>query len=190
MWTLALLAACAGHAEPAGPAELQAEGVVLSLPDGTELAAESASIGPEGKGTAETVLARDGSLEIQAPHTEWDLKTRTARMSGGVVAKRGDVVLRCAEMTVLFSGRGRVERVVANGDVRIAHGHRRGQAGHAVLTTKDGRIVLTRSPVLVDGANRMSGAKIVLHMDEDKVICEQCRVRIAPEAVATGAEPQ
>lgn len=190
MWTLALLVACAGHAEPVGPADLQAEGVVLSLSDGTELAAESISIGPEGKGTAETVKARDGSLEIQAPRTEWDLKTRTAHLSGGVVAKRGDVVLRCAEMTVLFSGPGRVERAVATGDVRIVHGDRRGHAGHAVLTTEDGRIVLTSKPVLVDGANRMSGAKIVLQMDEDKVICDQCQVRIAPEAVAPGVGSQ
>jgi len=186
MWGLALLSACAGHADPAPPAKLEVEGVVLTLSDETEITAEQGTVAPSGDGTAKAVVAKDGALEIQAPHTQWNLKSRTAVLSGGVVAKRGPVVLRCAEMTVVFSKPGRVKQATATGDVRIEHGDREGTATRAVLTTEDGTIVLTGNPVLTDGANRMSGTRIVLYMDADKVVCDACRMRIAAEAMAPG----
>ncbi len=183
---LALLLACAGHADPVDAKLLEAEGVVLALSGGAELSAVLAQVDETGDGRALDVVAKDGALEIQAPRTEWDLRSRTAVLTGGVVARRGPVTLRCAQMVVVFSEPGRVERATATGQVRIAHGDRRGTADRAVLTTVDGRIALTGSPVLTDGANQMSGERIVLHMDADKVVCEGCRMRIAPSAVKPG----
>ncbi len=183
MLGLALLLACAGHADPAGPEVLQAEGVTLTLSGGSQVSAGVAQLDSSGSGQALDVVATDGALEIRAPRTEWDLRSRTAVLTGGVVAKRGPVELRCSKMVVVFSGPGRVERATATGKVQIRHGARTGTAETAVLTTADGRIELTGSPVLTDGANQMSGERIVLHMDADKVVCDGCRMMIAPGAV-------
>jgi len=186
MLPLALLLACAGHADPAIPAQLEVEGVVVTLSDESQLSAEKAAVGDDGKVKAAAVVAKDGSLEIHAPQTEWDLKTRTATLTGGVRATRGAVVLQCAQMVVNFSSPGRVATATATGDVRVSHGARRGTADRAVLSTADGQIVLTGSPALVDGANQMRGSKIVLHMDAEKVRCDDCRLQIAPDAVRPG----
>jgi lipopolysaccharide export system protein LptA len=180
-----LLMACAGHADPPEQApKLQVQGAVVTLPDGSELSAEAATLSSEGLIEATGVKGREGTLEIEAPITSWDLKNRTASLSGGVVARRGPVRVQCAEMVVTLSGPGRVEQAVAKGDVRITHGKRVGRSRSALLSTADGRIVLTGSPVLRDGANQMTGSRIVLFLDEERVVCDDCRLQIDPEAVA------
>jgi len=187
MLFLALFVACVGHADPPEEPGMVATGVALELADGREISAAVAQVAPGGDGVARDVVAKDGALEIEAPHTEWDLRSRTAILSGGVTARRGPVVLECTKMEVNFSSPGRVERAIALGAVRVRHGERSGRAERAVLTTVDGRITLTGSPVLADGANQMSGDRIVLHMDEDKVLCDGCRMTIASDAVTPGA---
>jgi len=183
MMALALMLACAGHADPVSAEDLEVKGGQLTLADGTAVQVESGKVSLDGRGTAENVVAKDGALQITAPRTEWDLKSRTAILSGGVVAQRGAVELRCETMEVDFSSPGRVQRVTAVGQVRIHHGDRRGASAKAVLTTADGTIVLTGTPTLSDGANQMSGERIVLHMDADRVICDECRMVIDPSAV-------
>ena len=186
MVLLALAIACAGHADPVSPGQLEVEGATVTLSDETSVAVQRGVLAQDATVRAEQVVAKDGDLEIRAPRTEWDLKTRTATLSGGVTARRGVVDIRCAQMVVTFSSPGRVSSAVATGDVRITHGQRSGTGTKAVLSTSDGTIVLTGKPTLKDGSNRMAGTQITLHMDADKVTCDDCRLQIASGAVTPG----
>ena len=187
MLLLAMALACAGHADPVAPGQLEVEGAVLSLSDGATVSVKRGTLDKETTVRAEDVVAKDGDLEIRAPRTEWDLKSRTAKLSGGVTARRGVVDIRCSEMVVTFSAPGRVSTATATGSVRITHGDRAGTATKAVLSTVDGTIVLTGRPTLRDGANQMAGTQITLHMDADKITCDDCRLQIASSAVTPGS---
>jgi len=125
-------------------------------------------------------------LVIASHRSTWSLRDGTMVFEGEVEATRGEVVLGCDRLEVRYRDE-RVEEAVASGEVRVRRGEREARSARAVLTTADGRVVLEGDPVLRDGARRLTGERIVLFLDDERVECERCRVEIAPEATAAEA---
>ena len=99
-----LLLACV--AEPPLPAEhrVQLEDVRLEVADQLVIHAAQATVEDDGAVQATVVQASLAGkavadevapppLEIDAPRSEWDMRTRTIRFTGGVTAVRGEVTL-------------------------------------------------------------------------------------------------
>lgn len=152
------------------------------------LLADRASLDEAGRGQASGVRARVESparppLVIEAPDSTWDLRTRTVRFSGGVRAWRGEVLLECEELQVVYAGPDEVESALALGDVRLRHGGRAAQGERAELLARDGSLVLTGSPRLQDGANELVGRAITFYLDDDRVRCQDCRLSIQGSAL-------
>lgn len=135
--------------------------------------------GGEGAGQVRTRPA----LEVEAPSSDWDLRTGTVRFSGGVVATRGLVQLTCAELEVVYADADRIDTAVASGDVLVVRGERRASGDQAVLTAGDGSLALTGSPSVTDGPNTLTGSRIVLYLDDERVLCDDCRLVVAGSAI-------
>jgi lipopolysaccharide export system protein LptA len=111
------------------------------------------------------------SLPITVKSNEMtaDNKGKTAIFSGKVVAKQGDITIFSDKLVVGYADKnGEVEKVEALGNVRIVQLNRTGYADQAVYDSRNGRIVLTGTPHVVQGGDSISGKVITYYVDDDK----------------------
>ena len=191
MFALALLVACAAAPAP-GAAGLVVEQAVLTADDGTTLHLDQATLDRDGKGQGQGVSATTPGrppLQIDAPLSDWDLKGRSARFTGGVTVTRGDVTLTCDTLSVQFASANRVQEATAEGSVVVTQGGRRATGSRAQLNADSGEIALTGEPRISEGSNTMSGQRITLWLDDDRVRCDQCRLVVDGDAIAPRGAP-
>ena len=110
-------------------------------------------------------------VEITADQMEADDVAKTVVFIGHAVAKQGDVTINGDRLTIFYTDKGGdVDRIVAEGDVRIVQGARVATGGKAEYFRSDERIVLTDSPKVVEGANSVQGHEIVLYLKENRSV--------------------
>lgn len=91
--------------------------------------------------------------------------------SGNVVVTRPDMTIRSTNLTVYVpketvdakdkgAGQGRIERIVAEGDVRIEREGRTGNCAAATWFEDQGLLVMEGDPVLREGDNAIEGKVI------------------------------
>ncbi len=111
----------------------------------------------------------------------------------GTVHVRGeDVEIHCDELEVVSAREGdadatigeigAIERIVATGAVRIHQAGREARAGKAVMNPREGSVVLSEDPRIIDGETEVTGWQIVLARDRS------IRVLQDPEDPAPGSE--
>jgi len=76
------------------------------------------------------------------------------------------------------SDTGRVQNIVAAGNVRIDQGTRWAVGGQAVFDQGQRTLVLTENPVLHDGPNVVAGDRVVVFLDENRSVVEGGRKRV------------
>lgn len=110
------------------------------------------------------------AITIKSNELSADNKGKTAVFSGKVVAKQGDVTIFCDRMTVYYGAvQGDVDKIEADGNVRIVQENRTGLAAHAVYDSKEGKILLTGgSPKVMQGADTVTGEAITYFIDEER----------------------
>jgi lipopolysaccharide export system protein LptA len=118
-------------------------------------------------------LRRDNSslpITIKSNDLAADNKGKTAVFSGKVVAKQGDVTIFCDRMTVYYGAtQGDVDKIEADGNVRIVQENRTGQSSHAVYESKLGKITLTGgTPKVMQGADTVTGEVITYFVDDER----------------------
>jgi lipopolysaccharide export system protein LptA len=79
-----------------------------------------------------------------------------------------------------------IERIVAEGRVKVVQGKKTATADHAVYHRADETVVLTGHPETWEEGVRIQGSKITILLKEGRSIVEESRVVIYPEA---GGEP-
>lgn len=175
------------EAVPADRPEL--EGVVLTVgeaPEQVEITLASAVMDPDGSGghgvDVTATVPGPPPLVITGKQSAWDLKKGEVVFDGGVTAVRADVTITCARLDVTYAG-DKVDVARASGDVHVWKGAREATGDTAVLTVADGRVELSGAPSIHDGANTMTGSRIVLFLDDERLVCDDCRLEVAGEAV-------
>jgi lipopolysaccharide export system protein LptA len=111
------------------------------------------------------------SLPITVKSNEMtaDNKGKTAVFSGKVVAKQGDITIFSDKLVVSYADKSeQVEKIEAFGTVRIVQLNRTGYAEQALYDSRNGRIVLTGAPRVVQGADSISGKVITYYLDDDR----------------------
>ena len=111
------------------------------------------------------------SLPITVKSNEMtaDNKGKTALFSGKVVAKQGDITIFSDKLVVNYADKnGEVEKVEALGNVRIIQLNKTGFAEQAVYDSRNGRIVLTGNPRVVQGGDSITGKVITYYVDDEK----------------------
>jgi lipopolysaccharide export system protein LptA len=110
-------------------------------------------------------------IVIKSNELQADTKSRTATFLGKVVAKQDSITILTDKLVVRYAEKGgNVEKVEAFGNVRIVQENRIGTAQHAVYHTKDGKIVLTGAPKVVQGKDMVSGNEITYFVNDEKSV--------------------
>ena len=108
-------------------------------------------------------------ITIKSNEMTADNKGKTATFSGKVVAKQGDITIFSDKLIVSYAdASGEVDKVEARDNVRIVQQNRTGFADQAVYESRNGRIVLTGNPRVVQGGDSISGKVITYYLDDDK----------------------
>lgn len=98
-----------------------------------------------------------------------DNKGKTAIFSGKVVAKQGDITIFSNKLVINYSdNNNELDKVEAFGNVRIVQLNRTGFADQAVYDSRNGLIVLTGTPRVVQGGDSISGKVITYYVDDEK----------------------
>ena len=125
---------------------------------------------PEGKKTVHKDRS-DLPINIKSNNLDADNKGRIAVFTGKVVAKHDDVTIFCDKMTVYYGeNQGDVEKIEADGNVRIVQDNKIGTSSHATYETKQGLITLTINPKVMQGTDTVTGKIITYYVDEDRSV--------------------
>ncbi len=126
----------------------------------------------------------DQKIRITADNLNGEMnegKSRWAEFIGNVKATQGDAVIEADKLRIHInetrdkSGgsageNAAIEKIVAEGHVRITFGEIRAETGKAVYTIKDKVLVLTGADsTILNGPNRLTGSKITLHRANGRI---------------------
>ncbi|MBW2277973.1 MAG: LptA/OstA family protein [Deltaproteobacteria bacterium] len=115
------------------------------------------------------------SVEIEADRLQIDHRDRSAKFEGNVVARYGELTLRCESMRVSYDDRGSVVALRATGSVTVSKGDTRATAATGRLDARQGLLVLEGSAVLVRGPHRLEGKRISVHLTSGRLDVERAR---------------
>jgi len=116
-----------------------------------------------------------GAVEIEADRLQIDHRDRSAEFEGHVVARYGELTLRCDAMSVSYDDRGAVVALRATGSVTVTRGDARATAASGRLDARQGLLVLEGSAVLVRGPHRLEGKRISVHLTSGRLDVERAR---------------
>lgn len=112
-----------------------------------------------------------GPVEVTADRLEADDQAQSLVFVGNAVATQDDVTIHGNRLTVKYTGEKReIERVIAEGAVRINQGTRVATGERAILYHLEERIVLTGSPVVRDGDNSVEGQEITIYLNDQRSV--------------------
>jgi len=107
-----------------------------------------------------------GPINIHSDTLNLDYKGNTVLFVGHVHAVQSGSELDSDSLRVMY-GKDfhEVQKMFANGNVRMSQGERWATGDHAVLDQAVHTVVLTGSPVVHDGKDQIAGTKITVHLD-------------------------
>ncbi len=112
-----------------------------------------------------------GPIEVSSDRLEADDQAQTLVFSGNAVATQDDVTIHGDRLTVKYTGEKReIERIIAEGSVRITQGKRIATSDKAILYHIEERIVLTGSPKVRDGDDFIQGQEITIYLNDQRSV--------------------
>jgi len=144
---------------------------------------------------AQSPVRKDRSslpITIKSNELSADNKGKTAVFTGKVVAKQGDVTIFADKVVINYGEeKGEVEKIEADGNVRIIQENSVGTSSHAVYENREGRMTLTGNPRVMQGKDTLSGSIITYYVDEDRsVVTGGASVTIQPPARKSNEAPR
>lgn len=129
-------------------------------------------------------------VKITSEQLEADDQSGTFIFKGDVQAQQGEVFIYAKKMTVSYvqGEKRQIETVVAEGDVRIVQLNRVATGGKATLYHKEGRIVLSDEPRVVQGENTVEGERIIVYLNDNRSIVEGSSERRVKAVFTPGEE--
>ncbi len=126
----------------------------------------------------------DGKIRITAERLISDSEARFAEFSGNVKATQGDTVIIADHLKIFYKsdpkgkagdspGEESIDKIAANGNVKIHFENRVAVAQHAVYTTGNRVLVLSGAGSKVtSGTDYISGEKIIYYRTDGKIVVE------------------
>lgn len=110
-------------------------------------------------------------IVVKSNELSADNKSKKATFSGNVVARQGDVTIYADKLMVGYGDQqGTVEKIEAEGSVKIVRENQVGTARHASYDSRQGKIVLTGSPKVAQGKDVITGSTITYFIDDEKSV--------------------
>lgn len=109
-------------------------------------------------------------IDITSDRVETYSKENLILFRGNVIARQKDVVIYADSIEAVTVGDGKgIERVVANGNVKVQQGLRLANCQKAVFYNLERKIILTGEPKVWEGVNMISGDEIVFDIARNRV---------------------
>ncbi len=110
-------------------------------------------------------------IEITAERLSADSLRNSVTFEGSVVAKQGDVTLSSNRLFAEYAREsGVIEKIVAEGGVRVTQEGREARAARAVFFNLEQRIVLSGGADLIQGANTLKGETVTIFLRENRSV--------------------
>lgn len=107
-----------------------------------------------------------------------DRKANSALFEGSVVARSDEMTLMADRMKVYYLEAGELERIEAEGSVKMVREGRLLTSDSAVYNAATGRMTFTGNPRAIEGQNVLAGSSIVYIFDEDRFTVQDSRMVI------------
>jgi lipopolysaccharide transport protein LptA len=135
--------------------------------------------------------APPGSTVITSDELHSDQLNHTSVFDGNVLVVGTSFNLTCDEMKVLFDKEGKVDHIIATGNVVINQPGRVTHSGQVDYYREDDKFVLTDQPVIVDNKNQISAPKITIYRTTQTMITEgkPTKVILVNGGMGTGSSP-
>lgn len=145
----------------------------------------AALVPPEHAGAAD---ASKSSTRITSDKVTYDTGRNQIIFEGKVHVTRPTMEIRSELLTVLLddsgkkkasanaasnpmgAGGGKVDRIIAEKNVRITQENKVGTCGKATYFVTEGRILMDQEPVIVDGESRISGKTITYYTETGRSV--------------------
>jgi len=114
----------------------------------------------------------DKSIHISSESFEADDVKKMALFRGNVKAIQKDMSVYSKEMIVYYDVKGDIKEIVAIGNVRIKQKDRIVSSNKAIFANKERKVTLIGNPRIWYGEDMISGEKIIVFLDQDKIIIE------------------
>jgi len=124
--------------------------------------------------------AQTTNTVITSGRLTFDYKRYIAVFEEDVVAVDATMKLNCDKMTVLFDNENEVKSLSAVGNVRIVSEGRTGTCRKAIYLAKTGELVMAGDASMSRGRDTVSGNRITIWLNDDRMICEPGRLVIYP----------
>jgi lipopolysaccharide export system protein LptA len=110
-------------------------------------------------------------IEITADRLSADNAKNSVTFEGTVHAKQGDVTLHADKIYAEYSkSAGAIEKIVADGNVRVTQPGRSATSARAVFYNLEQRIVLSGNTVLTQGENTLKGETVTIFLRENRSV--------------------
>lgn len=110
-------------------------------------------------------------IEITADRLSADTAGNSVTFEGNVKAVQGDVTLYADRLFARYSrGAHVIEKIEAEGNVRVVQGAKEARAAHAVFYNLEQRIVLTGGAELDQGDNSLKGDTVTIYLRENRSV--------------------
>lgn len=186
---------------------LLSAGLVLFL-----LAGHPGGSSAQAPGTDQSLIAslsfadRNQPIDIRSQRLEFLYAEKRVQYQDGVVATQGEVTLTCNLLTVSYeepaesdgtppaastTSQQRLTEIVAEGDVRLESESGYATGRQLVFDQIKRTVTLSGDAVLHEGANQVSGDRVIVYLDERRSVVEgRARMRLIPGSNDTGTTSQ
>lgn len=145
-------------------------------------------------------------IDIRSQRLEFLYAEKRVQYQDEVVATQGEVTLTCNLLTVSYeepaesdgtppppstTSQQRLKEIVAEGDVRLESESGYATGRQLVFDQTKRTVTLSGDAVLHEGANQVSGDRVIVYLDERRSVVEgQARMRLIPGSNDTGTTSQ
>jgi outer membrane protein assembly factor BamD len=148
---------------------------VAAFPSATASSKEKENVKKKGlPETKEAKLAdpvdKNQPIDITSDKVEARWKENLAIFKGNVIARQKDMVIYADSVEVVTNEDGKgIERVIAEGNVKIQQGLRVANCQKAVFHNLEQKLFLTGDPKVSEGENIVLGDEIIVDIDKNRV---------------------
>jgi lipopolysaccharide export system protein LptA len=142
--------------------------VVLAI--GAALFGAAPVAAQQAKGVSNSELGSQ-PIEITADRVNADSVRNSVTFEGNVVAVQADVTMYANRVHAEYSREAKaIERIEAEGDVRVIQGDREARSPRAVFYNLEQRVVLSGGADLRQGENTLRGETLTIYLRENRSV--------------------
>ena len=134
------------------------------------------------------------AVEITADRLELDQAAGSAVFTGTVKVGQGTLRMAADRVEVFYdekgSQSGKVQRMIADGNVTLSNGTEAAEAGHALYEVAQGTVDMEGDVLLTQGQNALSGQKLTIDLNQGTARMQgRVQTIFTPGTKTPGTEP-